>query len=135
MIFKDLRFGNYIIDANNEMVEYSPSIICSDEPCDIGTYFLYKQDEQLHIANLNPIVITEEWLLGLGLKKESTHPWAQPGCGSAWEIEGHKFMLTTQGQLFLINYKANKKPIEYVHQLQNLLYDLTGVELMLSENT
>jgi len=77
-----------------------------------------------------PITLTEEWLLRFGFRKKSDHIYLSPNndslrlWGFAWNIE--QFMIV--GGWIEINTPS----IKYVHQLQNLYFALTGIELQLS---
>lgn len=80
------------------------------------------------ITDLEPIPLTEEWLVKFGFEKRvgeifMYHTWfyIDKECAgvSGWYFRG---------------IDAFKSKIEYVHQLQNLYFALTGEELTLKEN-
>lgn len=75
---------------------------------------------------LLPIPLTEEWLLNLGFKKVGTN----------FELDFFVFWYSSYQNCFVwrfMNINSNADPIslEYVHQLQNLYFALTGEELTL----
>lgn len=108
----ELRIGNWIYDAQCEM------------EIQIGT--------GSHIHNLdpnsNPIPLTEEWLKRVGFdasgfKQQEFLNWGfkvkkDPNSPSNW--------ITFQG---FMNQFYELTSIQYVHQLQNLYFALTGEEL------
>lgn len=77
---------------------------------------------------INPIPLTEDWLLRFGFEKKETN------FGYSKETE--------EGNIFINNYFvfnfdgfniAMSTELKSVHQLQNLFFALTGEELKLSE--
>lgn len=81
---------------------------------------------------VNPIPITEQWLIDFGFKREeedSCH-WFEMDLAIIKLIsndigkEGYSEKLE-----FLFDFEFDKLRIEYVHQLQNLYFALTGEEL------
>jgi hypothetical protein len=110
---KELRIGNLLI-------------------CDGET--LHKVDHmtfhQMHFNNLHgrperlsPIPITSEWLERFGLKKQdiyASYDFLDFGLSHSWDDNGwHVY----KGHNCMSVY------IKYVHQLQNLYFALTGMEL------
>lgn len=79
---------------------------------------------------MEPIPLTPEWLERFG--------FYCPFVGGVYEritrsmdmrFRVHK----VSGDLFIIgNYESSARPIQYVHQLQNLYFALTGEELTIS---
>jgi hypothetical protein len=87
------------------------------------------------VKELNPILITKEWLLRFGFKYtpcgiSGADMWQGMGF---WELNNDSIYLTLRGQknpkygLKLSGY-FNSEYL-YVHQLQNLYFTLTGKEL------
>lgn len=70
-----------------------------------------KQNEHTMYASFEPIQLTEEWLLKFGYQ-----------IGMFWILSTGEFRINISG----IHYD-----IQYVHQLQNLYFALTGEELTL----
>jgi hypothetical protein len=110
---------------------------------DTSTLLFYKQVTQINIHNLmylcgetkdpfefeiEPIPLTEEWLLKFGAKKESyTYFIRMP-----YELDEHgiKFQITLRKGIFIYYGSIGQFiKIQYVHQLQNLYFALTNEEL------
>lgn len=115
----ELRIGNFI-----KLKE----IVSSDSLIRVSTYHII--DILNNSSKCEPVVITEEWLLNLGFIKDEE-------VGYRWYLEWDNCVI--------IAYDLDDKCIrvsdtwefgkrEYVHQLQNLYFALTGVELELSSN-
>jgi hypothetical protein len=71
--------------------------------------------------SLEPIQLTEEWLLMLGFKPLQKD----------WQKKG--LIIHTRKRGFIV--RKSIPQIHHVHQLQNLHYALTGEELTLTETT
>ena len=69
------------------------------------------------LSDLTPIPLTNEWLLKFGFK---------PDCNSI-QFNLGMFMYENKNNLFYIGQESFA--MEYVHQLQNLYFILTGTEL------
>ena len=83
--------------------------------------------------NIEPIPLTEEWLLKFGFQKRAD------GMSVDWHIGINEI---THDWLFDIKwidgfeypfYRNGRHVIKYVHQLQNLYFALTGEELTLNK--
>lgn len=76
------------------------------------------------VDGVEPIPLTEEWLLKFGFKKE----W-----GKLYQIEANYFPVFMDDNVTWYYsadcYHYTGKALEYVHQLQNLYFTLTGEEL------
>ena len=79
---------------------------------------------------IQPIVLTEEWLLKLGFEVvEGSDPdnfWSTKHKETGMEI-GQEI----RNELYFFNGYDIATYIQYVHELQNLYFDLTGNELTL----
>lgn len=73
-----------------------------------------------HAAQFEPIPLTEEWLLKFGFEKNTGDYFL--GCFSM-RIVGKEMIW------FVCNDGDFSQQVKYVHQLQNLVYALTGEEL------
>lgn len=114
---KELRIGNYV---------YNGGIISLD------IERLYAFNECLY--DLQPIPITEEWLLKLGFEKEEGNLYSlyvddnlDVSLWSDTYFSNPTIELTCNGKVVCKN-------IKYIHQLQNLYFALTGQELKLKIN-
>jgi hypothetical protein len=74
-----------------------------------------------------PILLTEEWLKKLGFEKYT----------DGWYLDKGEYPKQITVSLFDDNgfhLSYFKTPIQYVHQLQNLYFALTGEELTIKQN-
>ena len=78
-----------------------------------------------HYESFEPILITEEWLLKFGFKK-------CPSFKSLYYIGTFLNIILGSEIVFEINDRPIGE-IKYVHQLQNLVYALTGQELIIKQ--
>lgn len=97
----------------------------------IGNWVHWGKDYQIDVDDisnhawndvLQPIPLTEEWLLNFGFKKIKT--WL----GDAYENENGDIAYLN-GQIYIISEDVKVDTPKYVHQLQNLYFALTGEEL------
>ena len=108
---KDLRIGNLVYDAAENIHQ-----ITSINGVDLG---LLGCSIELRFAK--PILLTEEWLLKLGFKKDKVDETYYNG--------NFQIMLP-----YFFQYKTSLIDhiiVKYVHQLQNIYFALTGEELEL----
>jgi len=120
---EDLRIGNLVYKKGK--------CITVRNICDIGINFevdTYGHCDQIYWTlynEISPIGITEEWLKKFGFFKYN----------SAWVLkEPTTNMLEFNFSIwedFSYNTGEIKPPLEFVHQLQNLYFTLTGAELTL----
>lgn len=76
--------------------------------------------------HLLPIPITSEWLERFGFYCLSVGVFER----ITRSMDMRFRILKVSGNLFIIgNYESSARPIQYVHQLQNLYFALTGEEL------
>ena len=117
MEVQELRHGNFVTNtSHNKPLEV-------DGQSNGAVWFKGKGKPYYSgLENVNPIEITEDWLVQFGFTKE-TYKMI--------------FDIYTKGELSfcdllpesfeLLNYES--APCQYVHQLQNLYFALTGEEL------
>lgn len=74
-------------------------------------------------THVEPLTLTEEWMLKFGLEKE------KDVVGVQWKLKGFYISEYSIRPLRLTLRFSQKKAIEYVHQLQNIFNSLTGEEL------
>ena len=124
---KDLRIGN-LITRKNKVLK-----VCIIQPDKIlvsgyswGKYF--KCDE------IEPILLTEEWLFKFGFEKaKHSHGY------DCYIKDGFDFDIVSHGRYWVLAIYTDESctnslyfahgRFEYVHQLQNLYFALTGEEL------
>lgn len=117
---RELRIENLVLDPDG-MVSKILSISTESNSTD-GKYYL-ENDYNGHPEDLRSIPLTEEWLLKLGFEKKSGN-----------EFEKGRFIYRFQQRDLIIegfeyDYNGIICHPEYVHQLQNLYFALTGEEL------
>ena len=130
----ELRIGNYIQDFNDNMLE----VIGLHEPLIYSIYpiGLKTNKTTTNAKEIEPIPLTEEWLLKFGFEKTKQ--------GSVKIYNAYvknEYSLTKNKILDLWNFCINEPShqtaflnnIIYVHQLQNLYFALTGEELKVRE--
>jgi hypothetical protein len=113
----EIRIGNWVIDNTREKSRYIK--LDSNEVYElIGTG---------NWDYIEPIPLTPEILEKAGFEEDKLHECyviKQFGCGVAIEF--------FDNEINLVGHKsAEDLPCKYVHQLQNLIYSLTGEELMI----
>lgn len=109
MFVTELRLGNVVSEAG------IPVILDASRLVNI----LNGQD-----TSYAPIPLTKEWLTGANYN-ELEHEYAFPEL-SQWALDPDYKEIVFNG-----GYIATSAPIEYVHQLQNFYFVMTGQELPL----
>lgn len=116
---KELRIGNWVYGVSDR-VETIASI--SESSCQTS---LIGVENSTPLENLSPIPITEDILLKLGF-------------GVSDRTSKYKIWMTSKDEEFgliqnsagFTTYYNQKTKYAYVHQLQNIFFDLTGKELV-----
>ena len=95
------------------------------------TYIHTNKRTWLEMNEVKPIIITDEWLLNLGFKKETN--------GSSligfFDVHTLGYMVyNTSHKAFWYDGKQLKKQPIYIHELQNLFFALSGEELVLEKH-
>lgn len=125
---RDLRIGNYL-ECGGDSLEV---IGINDEVhgwvifCDPVTKQIKQEDRSRFVRFINPIPITDEWLekFGFELKEKCYEIKHGVGIHSVYFGEYLQYRFSS-----LINASHLVHSIRYVHELQNLIYVLTGQEL------
>ena len=103
----ELRIGNWIQFRHTE----TPVRIT------LGDFVREYNDE--HLEDYEPIPLTEEWLIKFGFEYSDLN-----GDSGLWKIP--PFQIYGKYNQFIYDYRLD---VNYVHQLQNLYFALTGEEL------
>lgn len=130
----ELRLGNYFTDNENHdgISNYKPinKVIAlqKDRIYFIDTEFLLSENDtleenrQIELSKCLPIPITNDWFLKFRMQDEEGFRHLK---GYGWD-EGFLYNELDINDMCRIN----SVKVEYVHQLQNLFFALTGKELM-----
>jgi hypothetical protein len=111
----ELRLGNFINDFEGKL--------CTVSGTTNGWIWSKGAYEPIPDNSYSPIPLTEEWLLKFGFM---SNPYQDRYEKGPLYIECDK----TRGYLILwIDMSTHSIDVEYVHQLQNLYFSLTGEEL------
>jgi len=129
----ELRIGNHIHGLNSD----EETIICKVVSLDsVGSaeypiMFETEGSNEEYLSDLSGILLTEEWMIKFGFVDVGNKDFliAPPTKHIACFKAGinSKFGYFSWGNIALLEIE-----IVYVHQLQNLYFALTGVELQLS---
>ncbi len=107
----ELRIGNYIENTDGQMASYM--VVNAD---------VIKQNEHTMYASLEPIPLTEEWLIKFGFIKHGKYGY--------FYLDNFIIDKNKLGKFFMCDIDIHVE-IETVHHLQNLYFALTGEELTL----
>ena len=153
----ELRIGNFVTIDNEEFhpeiknvpLEVTQILQCESLIRGIWTHSVslefinkkknvYYEDFGQFIKYIEPIPLTEEWLLKFGFEKaKHSHGY------NCYIKDGFDFDIVSHGRYWVFAiytdesctnslYFAHNR-FEYVHQFQNLYFALTGEELILNE--
>lgn len=129
----ELRIGNFVRNNMNGEILIAIDILC--DGINTGKY------EGLNYAFIEPIPLTEEWLLKLGFReiKRRTHEFEEIFYGKSIikDSPDHLEMLVVAmpfnhchvGEFLIEDDYLMNIHVNYVHQLQNLYFALTNEEL------
>lgn len=113
----ELRIGNLV---NNVYTVIGIS--------DFDVTIQYKDDYASEVCQafneIIPIPLTDEWFLKLGFKKDDYGQYVRPEMFSGFQSNFNK-----PGYFLMAGDDKDEPKVEYVHQLQNLFFALTGKEL------
>lgn len=120
---EELRIGNLVEYKINDKFDdrkewWEVSEIDADD-----IHWLSKVDKE--DENFRQIPLTEEWLLKFGFEKD----------GNDLILDNGLFLLVSYNDDEFVHLKSNHLEtivsIKYLHQLQNLYFALTGIELLI----
>jgi len=141
MVASELRIGNLVnrkyLNPNprNTGYEYEPAEITliRENSCNIKLKDGNKLDIAFKHGSISPIAITERWLLDFDFEKEFNNT------NSRWEYfisrHGSNVIIEPFNSQWIFIWELNfvGRPIDSVHQLQNLYFALTGQELTIKD--
>ena len=123
----ELRIGNIInYEATTHIVKGIKE--------DIVYSYWHKDDRRLdlfgsHISEHKPIKITEEWLLKLGFNKCNYKTVYHAPNSTIFLLNGRAVKHYKRQDVEYFRMVREDVNIKYIHELQNLVFALTGVEL------
>jgi hypothetical protein len=120
---EELRLGNLVSNMNPRHNDSILTIESIGDNHEVNVFY-----RKYLLSELEPIPLTEEWLIKFGFSRE-----AKIG-GDGVEFRVYHFDILTFNTNHGWWYKCqpmNDTPLEYVHQLQNFYFALTGKELTL----
>lgn len=125
MKLPELRIGNFFeIQLSYEDVTRIRSIT------EISKRQVHIDGRWFNLDRLIPIKITDDILLHAGFTQ---FDWVKDSF--VFECSFFKCTLDANGVNLFCENMNNLKPISYLHELQNLYFDLTGEELAINFNT
>jgi len=130
--------GIYDIDIVREIYRYGAELFND------GNYSSWLYFSKFEVDKINPIPLTIEWMDAFGAKahENTKGMFSLPFETTAendrtllnvWLSKETHTLLYTQQEDGEVGIIYPKHQIQYVHQLQNLYFDLTGEELMIKE--
>jgi hypothetical protein len=114
MLARELRIGNLTSMGIVYLIEDDIFRVKNNEGDSLKNTF----------ADIQPIPLTEEWLMKLGFIKKNGYGFIKK------DLFGNLFYSVETKEHFIFQYHELRIKIEYVHQLQNLYFALTGEELI-----
>jgi len=89
----------------------------------LGDFVMAREYKDERLDDYEPIPLTEEWLEKFGFEYSDLN-----GDSGLWKIP--PFQIYGKYNQFIYDYRLD---VNYVHQLQNLFYCLTGEELIIKK--
>ena len=120
----ELRIGNYVKSDNLGIICTSVKSLYGFPEC---TSIVNHSDRVIDLSAIEPIPLTEEWLLKFGFEKESEIHYSKT-------VNGITYLYYT-GTLGQVRKDIDENKIlylcepKYIHSLQNVMFALTGEEL------
>jgi hypothetical protein len=120
----ELRIGNWIMAFPITFPQQVIDVMCDSVNTENG--------QGMHYGDVDPIPLTEEWLLKFGFEKpKEEHRY------NTWEkyiAPNRTFNILPPYEKkkyygYSANHRIGELEIKYVHQMQNLYFALTGEEL------
>ena len=117
----ELRIGNLIYGVSDRIEKIT---YITERYVKTNLIKIEAESQILGIEHLQPIPLTEEWLLKLGFRTEENY---------SFELDN--ISINTKRELMWIFTKCKNNVVvgldltEYVHELQNIYFALTGSEL------
>ena len=129
----ELRIGNLFDHMDDGILSIEE--IKKDSDGFKGYYAVFRNGSiKCHVSYLQPIPLTEEWLLEFGFEKE--HVTVNDIIINIYRLGDYEISIYLQGNetqkgYYLPHSLQSRAYIKYVHQLQNLYFSLTNNEIKL----
>lgn len=117
---RELRIGNYVL---YDSIVIPPNFITA-RPTRLTEFPTKEYFEIPEVCPFAPIPLTEEWLVKFGFDKIE---WADN------EYYRNGYTVKIEEGYTSVWFQTSEIEIKYVHQLQNLIFALTGQELELKQ--
>ena len=118
----ELRIGNWVMVFPVK----NPQQVCDVMFDSVNTESVFGQ----HYGEVEPIQLTEEWLLKFGFEKTMSWTYVKDLVGNLKLV----YYLGEKGWSIGFKSYSDFPNLKYVHQLQNLYFALTGEELTYGGN-
>lgn len=123
---QELRIGNYVNVQNKyESIFRIDGIESNINDCKVIQYEGRPEYRSAWYSDLSPILLTEEWLINFGFKYYDKIRKYHFGLHFRLDIR----QVDNVYKIFIDDIEI--KVIEYIHELQNLYFELTNEELTL----
>jgi hypothetical protein len=129
----ELRIGNLVKRGDDTCVV---SLVCRSHfnACNLESGVDYGNSHQ---SNYQPIPLTEEWLLKFKFENSKTRNWNRYFKEGIYPRSfAFQFFKNGRVDFWYSDFNLGKindlkyNPVKYVHQLQNLYFQLTGEEIL-----
>jgi len=116
---KELRIGNYVLFRNHN--EVATVLIIKEIAQYAITSTVETGNHFVHYSKLEGVPITEEFIA----ENFEKHAYGSFG------LNGHGYLEIEDGKFHLLlgGFSGLKKEVKYVHELQNILFDIAGIEI------
>lgn len=123
---QELRIGNLLYQKDDDVIHHVLKLEEGKTWCNIPhCKHSVSTEKGLYLNNFKPIPLTEEWLLKFGFEKTERNYFEI--FDMLIDLDSRNFHLSVGNHPNSFEYEL-KRP-DYVHQLQNLYFALTGKEL------
>ncbi len=132
----ELRVGNYVDEGIIHWICYFHGILS----CGILKNKFSSFSEAIELSQLNPIPLTEDWLLKFGFERDlalekldSRREFKEFKYGNQEDHQFIRVCFHPVGRFTLSVHNAPLTKPEFVHKLQNTVYELIDKELQIKE--
>lgn len=128
MKITELRIGNYV-EYDKDILQISAIIPPKEKESTYRVWFNNDSRAKL-IRDIKPIPLTEDWLKKFGFEKKAEYIWIKEIFKGMFDI---KIILIEKGKyvpvIMSMGEEVAIRQKQYVHQLQNLYFELIEVHL------